>query len=330
MTPSGGAGGPRGPGNRVTGTGLGVRALFGAAAVPGAEPPYDRVQIRVHYPAVTPSGEALDTGLVAVDTGWAPLPVVVIAGGVNCGQEAYQWLAHGLASRGFAAVTYTHTAVMGPGRIGLLPEYGASGPDSEGRVTGAVLAAVADLAGSSLLADALALDRVALVGHSAGGRTALYLTQHEVPGLRAVAVYGAHTALPGPDGTPVFASLRARCPVLVVSGGADGVVSRSRGRYGADPTAAWEPAARTFHEALPDRGGENLLVDLPAATHFTFVEPGDPATGREFLEEPDAEPEAHRAVLLTLFAAFLGRHLHPDDGDRPAIPAVPGINIRMR
>lgn len=307
-----------------------VRALFAAAEVPGADPPYDRVQIRVHYPAVTPSGEALDTGLVAVDTNWAPLPVVVIAGGVNCGPEAYQWLAHGLAAGGFATVTYTHTAVVGSGRAGLLPEYGASGPDSDGRVTGAVLAAVVGLAGEPLLSGALALDRVALVGHSAGGRTALYLSQHDTLELRAVAVYGAHTALPGPDGAPVFVPLQPRCPVMIVSGGADGVVSRSRGRYGADPTAAWEPAARSFYEALPDRDGENLLVQLSTATHFTFVDPEDPAMGRKFLEDADADAQGNRAVLLDLFSTFLGRHLRADGGDRPAIVTTPGFDIRRR
>lgn len=311
-------------------TKAGVRALFTAAVVPGTQPPFDRVQVRAYYPAAAPQGSALDTGIVDVADRFDLLPTVILAGGVNCGPDAYSWLAHHLAASGYCAVTYLYTAPTYRGLLGLVPDDGFGGPNSTGRVTRAVLGAVRDAAARAPLHGHLNLDRVALVGHSAGGRTALYLSQDEQLDLRAVATYAAHAVLRSEEGHPVVPVLDARCPLLIAYGGADGVISRSRTRYGATAGQDWDPAAATFGQ-LREAGGNHLLVCLPKATHFTAVHPHDTAMGRAFLEEADAAATTHRSVLARVVTAFLDLHLR--DGPAAALDGAleePGLAISRR
>lgn len=284
-----------------------IRAIFGATTLPDAQPPYDRVQFRVYYPAHKPRGAELNTGSVGVDPQQTPLPVVIIAAGVNCGPEAYQWLAHELAANGFAVVTYSCIVALGPDLVGLIPDDGSSGPTSRGTVFSALLAGLADVNRRPPLAGALDLSRVALIGHSAGGRTALYLAAAPPSPLAAVVALSAHVAELGADGGPQVRPFAATCPVLMCDGDADGVISGSRFRYGVPPEAEWDPAALTF-DALAPRDGEHLFVRVLGGTHFTFVHPGDPATGRAFLEAPDEDAEAHRAATASVVVAFLRRH----------------------
>lgn len=193
----------------------------------------------------------------------------------------------------------------------LVPDDGFAAPSSNAVVTSAIVALMRRISTDSVIAGALAPERLALVGHSAGGRTALYLSQHDELDLRAVVGLGTHAAIVGDDGTPTFPVLRPRCPVLLISGGSDGVIARSSGRYGHTGSGEWNPTRETFEQSLPESGGSHQLVELPMATHFTFVDPGDPATGRAFLEDVDPNGAPHRAIVLGVIAAFLSDHLGP-------------------
>jgi len=296
--------------------------------VANAHAPYDRVHVRLHYPAAAPDGAALGSGHVPAAAG-APLPLVVIAAGVNCGPEGFSWLAHALAPAGLAVATYTFPTPLRGAQIGLLPDDGFAGEERPGRVLSAVVEAALALADQPALAGRMDPDRLAVIGHSAGGRVALTLHPQSPLSPSAVVALGAHTAMPGPDGGPVFHPTAAQWPILLIGGGQDGVIDApaSRARYGVSPEGPWRPVRRTFFEALS--GPDDLFAWMPSATHFTFLNPHDHALGRGFLESPDPRADAHRAAAAALIGSFLRRHLLGTDDD-PLQLRLPGIDLVSR
>lgn len=305
-----------------------VRALVGAGVVPGAHPPYDRVHVRLYYPGAAPDQAALNSGHVRAGTR-APLPLAVIAGGVNCGPEGFSWLAHTLAAAGIAVATYAFPTEVRDGQIGLLPDDGFAGSGRPGRVLSAVVDAVRTLSTQPALGGRIDTTRLAVIGHSAGGRVALTLDPASGPRPSAVVAIGAHVALLGPDSRPVFPTAPNGRPTLLVGGGLDGVIgaAASRNRYGVGPDESWQPVQRTFAEALD--GPDDLLAWMPTATHFTFLHPHDPALGRAFLESPDPDAAAHRASAAALIRSFLRRHLLGEN-TFPQDLELPGIELSGR
>ncbi|MGW3856131.1 alpha/beta hydrolase family protein [Micromonospora arida] len=301
----------------------GVRSVWSAVRVPGAPAPFDTAHLRVYYPA-RPTGSDAErlSGVLAADPAGAPYPVVLLVSGVNVGQDAYRWLAVELAARGVVAVTYDWVGVLFAGLHGITPgvDLDAARPDGYGsRPTSPslrpVLDALAQLTGP--LDGLLDLDRVALVGHSAGGTVALQSARF-LPEVRAVASYGAHTMVATMLGWPAGTVLPAQvdCPVMLLAGTHDGVINGSADRYGEDAATRADPITRTFDEALPDAGGTNLLVRLAGANHFGIVHPLDPTSARAFLDdEATAEPEATRALLVDLLSGFLAVHLRGEPAD---------------
>ena len=149
----------------------------------------------------------------------------------------------------------------------------------------------------------LDLDRVGLIGHSAGGTVALQSARF-FPEVKAVATYGAHNMVATMLGWPAGSIPPAQVDsaVMLVVGSADGVIERiSRPvRRGRGDRA--DPVTRTFDEALTDRDGENLLVRIEGANHFAIVDPVDHTAARAFLDQPgEADPSAVRSLLTQLY-----------------------------
>ncbi|MFD0593237.1 alpha/beta fold hydrolase [Catellatospora coxensis] len=197
-----------------------IRSVWWAATIPGHEALFDTAHLRVYYPA-RPDGSDRErlSGVMAADADGAPYPVAVIVSGVNVGQEAYRWLAERLAAQGVVAVTYDWVGTLFGGLHGITPgvDLDAARPDGYGKRPTTpslrpVLDALAAMTGP--VAGLLDLNKVALIGHSAGGTVALQSASF-VPEVKAVATYGAHTMvatmLGWPAGTVLPPRPTARC-----------------------------------------------------------------------------------------------------------------------
>jgi len=298
-----------------------VRAVRTATRVPGVAAPYDTVHVTVRYPAL-PARDDVErmSGALAADAAGAPYPVVVLVPGVNCPADAYRWLAFRLVEAGNVCVSYDWVGELFPGQYGLTPgvDIVAAGPDHYGErpTTPAlrpVLDAVAALNESGQLAGLLDLERVGVVGHSAGGTVLLQsISPAWFPEVRAVVTYGAHTMASQMIGYPPNTLLHApvEAPTMIIAGTDDGVVAASAIRYGEQAGAAGhDPVERTWREAVASTT-ECWLVHLAGAGHMLAAHPEDPSTARGFLETPtDADHDRLREVLGDVVATFLAAHL---------------------
>lgn len=300
-----------------------VRAVHTACTVPGHLPPYDTVHAKVFYPAA-PTGDMAErmTGVVAADAGRAPYPVVVVAPGINVTPDSYRWLAEELVGRGYVVVTYSFvTEVFGTGVAVspgidvevLKPETWGSAPC--GTALGPLLEAVAKL--GAPLQGLLDLDRVGLVGHSAGGSVVLQSAAPEwFPQVRAVATYGTHgllsTVLGWEQGHVM--PLPAGPAYLLLTGEVDGVMAASAVRYGEDGQAdRQDPVARTFDVAVERGTTPAHHVVVRGANHFSVVHPHDTTSARSFLDEPaTGDPEVVRGAIAAALGLFLDAHLRED------------------
>ncbi len=307
-----------------------VRCLHEVVEVPGHPAPYDRIQIRIHYLAEHAGSEAERmSGVVPAARAATPWPVVMIVPGVNIAPESYRWLAVLLAERGYAVVTYSWVDELFGGHVGLTPgldlelahadRYG-TGPT--GTAIGPILGHLADP--GPVLQGCLDLNRVALGGHSGGGTVALQSAdQRWVPGLRGVFAYASHTmtatALGWPEAT--LAPVPTPLPVLLMAGSRDGVIAASRARYGTGD-GQHDPVRSTWEQAVdPASPGSYLLFG--GATHFSFVDPFDPTSGRSFLEGPPADPNLDqqlRALMAAVVGAFLDEHVAAGVAAGPTVP----------
>lgn len=290
------------------------------------------------YPAdETLIDEARLTGNVPVDESRSPWPVVIVVPGINVATDSYRWLAVRLAEAGVATVTYSTIGSLGPAGTGITPgiDMAALSPDAVGsRCSAPALPALIEALGSltdSPVAGHLDLDRVALVGHSAGGTVALHNSQRDwIPGLRAVVAYAAHTmtttALGHDEATVV--SVPAQVPVLIAGAASDAVIDQSRDRY-TSADGEHDPLGRTFREAIDRDDQDSWLVELADGNHFTICHPVDETSGRSFLE-PDlrADDMDTRDLLARLLLSFLAGPfaLSGDHGDLSAMVTEPGIH----
>lgn len=321
-----------------------VRALYTAATVESARPPFATLHVKVFYPAA-PSGDAAErmSGQVPVDAARAPLPVVIFFSGINLSAEAYQWLAVALAEGGAAVALFNWVGETLPGVIGLTagldiarvtPGGYGSGPTTP--AVAAVLRALSDLNREGVLKGALDLDRVVLGGHSAGGTMALHNARRAYfPGVAAAFAYGGHTMaatmLGHAPGTilPVSGDM----PMLIMGGGQDGVIAASSARYGleADPVL---PLRRTFDEAVAGGRGDRYLVVFPGANHFSIAHPLDETAGRAFLDWPGlGDAQSLRADIAACAADFIAAHARNDPaalGRMRAWLTRPGVEARAK
>jgi predicted dienelactone hydrolase len=302
-----------------------TRSVWWAVEVPGAPAPWNVAHLRAFYRAAPTwsLAERMSGSLPAADPG-VRRPVVLVVPGINIGQDSYRWLAEALVDAGFVAVTFDLVGELMPGQYGTTPglDLGAVTPESYGsRPTTPSLRAIHDAlavldAGDGPLAGQLDLDRVAWVGHSAGGSASLQSSSSQwFPELRAVVAYGCHggvsTALGWPESTVVESP--ATVPFLLVGGRRDGVIAGSAVRYGDGDAAEQSLVARTFDESLVS-SVDAVLVEFTDATHFTLADPIDPTTARSFLdEEPGPAGDATRELVAATIIDFLRGHVADDE-----------------
>lgn len=265
--------------------------------------------------------EARLTGQVPALEADAPWPVVVLMPGINVAPDGYRWLAHRLVAAGLCVATYAVIGSLGPAGRGITPglDLAALAPDTIGTrpsatALGPLLASLAELsdADDTPVAGQVDLSRVVVGGHSAGGTVALHNSDPDwVPGLHAVFAYAAHTMTAtalGHDEATV-APVPAKVPVMLVSGGDDGVIAASRDRYRTDD-GAHDPVRRTFEEAINRQQGDSWLVELAGAGHFAICDPVDTTSGRSFLEpDPKNTDPTIREMIGNLIAAFIAASL---------------------
>jgi dienelactone hydrolase len=258
-----------------------VRGIHGAAAIPGYASPYDVVHWRADVPAAAASTADPRTGFIGPDPDALPLPVCVIHPNFSCGPELYRWLARDLVAVGWCAATFTWVA---PGIDGS--PILSSGMHLE-RLDNAVLEPIL-----STLPFPIDRDRIAVVGHSAGGTVALV-----TPGVRAAVSYGGHVLVPG-GGTLAMPPGPAR---LVIAGTHDGIVGTLTGTQG----TALEKLQATVDAAPPVAE----LAVIEGADHYAFCDGYDGSTGRGHLEPPGPKPGADvRAEVSELARTWLRLH----------------------
>ncbi len=133
----------------------GVRYAYGMTAIdPGA-----------NVALATYPGRAIPAA--ATDVAAGPYPVVVLSPGFAIGVSSYGWLAEHLASHGFVVAGVRHVEALNP------EELWKATADRPRDVTLALDRIADESASSGPLAGLLDIDRVAVLGHSYGGYTAL-------------------------------------------------------------------------------------------------------------------------------------------------------------
>jgi dienelactone hydrolase len=287
--------------------------------------------MRVFYPAApTWSLEERMSGVLPADPAQAPFPVVVIAPGINVGQDSYRWLAVRLAEAGFLAVSYDHVGELMPGQVGTSPgvDLDAARPEHYGsRPTGvalrAVLDAVAAAAASGPLEGLVDLTRVAFVGQP-GGSVAAVVLERLVPRAAGDVTMprtacldcsaGHHrgrlvATVPCCYGRHPRGCRRARC--------ADGGPVE-----GAVADAADQALFSRTHEESLASSSDALMVLWRGANHFAVADPVDPTTARAFLDgDPVVDPAATREALTSLVIDFLRGHVRDEADARERVTA---------
>lgn len=297
-------------------TGRTARAVYRACALAGATEPYDRLSLKIYYPALPDDGaEQRNAGIVPVDPSDAPYPVVIIMPGINVGPEGYGWLAEELVLQGFVAVTYTMIAEEMPGYVSLTPglDLAAVTPETWGKQPSAsalpaILEAIRVENDSGVLGGHIDCDNVVLAGHSGGGSVALFnANQDWFPAVRGAISYGAHAAASTMLGfeSDTVLQLPGRLPLMIIGGTRDGVIAESGHRYGVEERDPLYLMRRTFEESVSPYCKVACLVQIEGANHFSMAHPLDATTGRPFLDWPEeGDSESIRSLLAFMIVEF--------------------------
>ncbi len=300
---------------------LPVRALYHAVELDNATPPYDRVQLKVYYPAAFGnSTEEQNTGVIPARDSESPFPIVIIMPGINVGPESYNWLAQSLAITGLVVVCFSLIAEAMPGVISLTPgiELSALMPDTYGKQTSStslpsLRRALMALDQQGVLAGRLDLESIIIGGHSAGGSVALFNAEPDwCPGLKACFSYATHSGAATTLGWPeqTILALPGKLPTLIMGGSRDGVIASSAHRYGAktgDPVASIQ---KTFEQGLSSQRNDSYLAIIDGANHFSMAHPHDDTTGRSFLDwEIRRDAAETRQLISSLLIDFINLHV---------------------
>ena len=293
-----------------------VRAVYRACSVPDAAPPYDRVLLKIFYPAQPDGGEEqMNAGIIPADPSGAPYPVVIIMPGNNVGPEAYAWLAERIALHGFVVISYTMVAEELPGYVCLTPglDISAVTPSTWGKgpsatALGTILDCIGSENESGLLRGRIDTDKVVLAGHSAGGSVALFNADRDwFPSVCGAVSYGAHagaSTMLGFD-TDTILELPGREPLMVIGGTRDGVIAESGHRYGIEHKDPLYLIRRTFEDGIADNREDSWLVEIQGANHFSIAHPTDVTTGRPYLDwAEEGDGSSIRSLIADLIIEF--------------------------
>lgn len=160
------------------------------------------------------------------------LPCVMLLSGADCPHESYMWLASRLAEAGCAVALSSCVVPFGPGTCILSTPFDLSALGSlESYQRNPARAGLEALraALASFETPRLDLSRLAVGGHSSGGRTALDVAAFDNDlGARAVFSYGASLVNSGmgsfaPRGSVLPCDAKAPPPLLLLGGSEDGV-----------------------------------------------------------------------------------------------------------
>ena len=302
-----------------------IRSIFQAIEVVGAVTPYNIIQLKVFYPVMSDRAPAQSMGIIPADPQYAPFPVVIFFGGINCGWEMYQWLAVKLAARGLVVVTFNWVAENLSGSVGLTPglEIENLAPNIYGTAPTAsalpaLLLALARLNSEGVLAGLLDLERVVLGWHSAGGRVAIESANPSFsPQVVAAFAYAAHTAaivqLGYEAGT--ILPLSDALPLMLIGGTCDGVIAKNSSLYGVTWERPTTPIERTFQQMVGGKSDRYLLL-VEGANHFSIADPVDATTGTSFLDFSATQPdEQSRNLIAAAIGLFIDAHVRDRSDD---------------
>jgi len=178
-----------------------------------------------------------------LDAAHGPFPVVVFVHGTAAFRHQSVSQTRHWASRGFVVIAADHPGLMlGDFLAQACPDDPSGAQNLSGDVDAMLAALAAPTGDLAFLAGKLALDRVGVAGHSAGGSAAANATGK--PGVRVIA------ALAGGAAAPDSATLE---DVLFMGGTNDNVVQFS------SVTSAWNGSATPRH-----------LVGIGGAGHLVF------------------------------------------------------------
>ncbi|GAA5525416.1 hypothetical protein Maes01_01986 [Microbulbifer aestuariivivens] len=313
-----------------------TRSLFDAFKVEALASPYDTGIARIYYPAQYGDSFAeRNTGAVPMDSALAPCPVLILFQGMNIDSSGYRWLAETLAPAGIVTVTYQMVCEEMPGYIAASPgiDIQALKPEHFGqRPSALALPALLSMLerhnSQGILQGKLDLERLAFGGHSAGGTLALLNANPQwFPALRAVFAYGAHTGASTVLGWPeeTLLPISPGVPVFITGGEQDGCIAHSAHRYGSGNQSATARIEQTFAEALAENGGDNALLLLEDANHFSLCTPADATSGRGFIDLP-VKTEQARTALGTAISLFLRGFLNNDAVAREEYREMKGVD----
>lgn len=300
-----------------------VETVYRAVRIQGLDSPHDTAHVAIHYPAQADTAPVNAIGTKAPDPSNGLLPIVVFFGGINMQPAYYRWLAASIAESGFACVTFGLVSHVPPNEIGYTPgaDIDAVRPDTFGtrpvaRVLSPLLGLLQELNEAGPLAGSLDLTQIALGGHSAGGTIALESADHRYfPAVRAVFSYAAHTMASTIFGWPqgTVLPLSGDCPVLLLSGTADGLVAASAKWYGEGDERV-DPIWRTFQTlpATPATAG-SWFVQVVGANHFAIASPQDGGWPRGDMDWPLGAPaDDLQTAICHAIGLFLTAHLRDD------------------
>ncbi len=301
-----------------------IRAFRKAIAVANAQSPYDRIHLKIFYPADNSQTENPFSNTPATKD-LAPFPVVIFFNGFNCSLSMYQWLAIELAKGGLVVILYDWLVETNK-NVSLTPgvDLTAFSEENYGNVPSSLalpilLKELDNLQENGVLAGLLDLQTIILGGHSAGGRLALENAEPKFSNrLKGVFSYGAHSAAPLPlnkePGT--ILSLPDSLPMLLIGGTEDGVIANNGKIYGLEQwSTAATPIVRTFKEAINSERGDSYLVIVEGANHFTIADSVDPtlrvAENDFAATRSDTEARSLIASMIGLFIDTFIRQRSP-------------------